>query len=62
MKILISNKGIDICVAHGCFFLYAPEPFLWELAAIFAKGKLNTWDMHGCVVDLAETAIFVHVH
>ena len=61
MEILISNQGIDICVAHGRSFWCVPEPFLWELAT-FAKGKLNTLSMHGCVVDHAETAIFVHVH
>ena len=61
MEILISNQGIDICMAHGRSLWCAPEPFLRELAT-FAKGKLNTLNMSGCVVDHAETAIFVHVH
>ena len=37
-------------MAHGRSLRCAPEPFLWELAT-FAKGKLNTLNMHGCVVD-----------
>ena len=59
MEIMISNRGTDICVARGRFLRCAPEPFLWELAT-FAKGKLNTLNMHGCVVD--QKLIFVYVH
>ena len=31
MKIMISNHGTEICVAHGHSLWFAPEPFLGEL-------------------------------